>query len=82
MTLTIAQKILLGVLLALVVLMIIFSVQSLQHRGKSGFDMCIQQKCEDGGQAYCEKLREISNCCQGSGGRVAQSPSGYTCVFG
>ncbi|MBI2666784.1 hypothetical protein HYX13_04180 [Candidatus Woesearchaeota archaeon] len=80
-TLTVAQKILLGILYALVALLIVFSFMALKNKGQTGYDQCIQEKCEKKGQDFCQKPREISNCCVGAGGQVGISGSQYVCVF-
>ncbi len=79
--LSLLQKILFITLGILIALMVIFSFASLRNRGKAGYDKCIQEKCEDGGQEYCEKFREINNCCLGTGGKVANSGGKAVCVF-
>jgi hypothetical protein len=79
MNLTIPQKILYYTLITLVVLMIIFSLQSRSNLGKEGFDKCIQKKCEIS-QEYCEKFREINNCCLGSNGQTAMSNGQGVCI--
>ena len=81
MKITLAQKILYFILLSLLVLMVIFTFKSLEHRGESGFEACIQNKCEFGGVKYCNKAREISNCCLGAGGKIKYSQKGANCFF-
>ena len=79
---TYSQKILFMILCGLLILMVIFSIYSLKHRGQKGFDACIQKKCEEGGEYYCSKYREINNCCLGSGGQTAQEQDGNViCIF-
>jgi len=80
-TLTLAQKILLASMYALLLLMIFFSLQAIRNLGQDGYDQCHQKKCETSGEAFCSKFREISNCCLGAGGKVAISGSEYVCVF-
>ena len=71
--LSVPQKILLITLYALIVLMIFFSFNATKNLGQSGFEQCIQSKCEEKGQQFCEKFREIRNCCLGAGGLLATS---------
>ena len=61
----IAQNILLIILYLLVCLMIIFSIMAIRNSGKEGFDKCIEWKCEEKGEAFCNKFREVNNCCLG-----------------
>jgi len=81
MKLTLAQKILLLCLYGLFMLMIIFSVLAVKNIGKQGFDRCIEKKCQDGGEQFCAKFREVNNCCLGAGGATAMSSSKAICVF-
>ena len=60
--------------------MVFFSFQAIQNKGQDGFDKCIAWKCEKS-QEFCQKFREINNCCLGAGGVVAQQGNGVTCVF-
>jgi len=76
-TLSPAQKGLLFVLYGLLILMIIFSFNARKNIGEDGFNKCIQWKCEKGGEEYCSKVREITNCCLGAGGKMTQTG----CVF-
>ena len=78
---SLAQKSLLFVLYGLIVLMIIFSLNAMKNVGEDGYDNCIQKKCEKSGEEFCQKFREINNCCLGAGGQVAQSNNGLACVF-
>lgn len=80
--LTLGQKILLLSIYALVALMIIFSLLAIRNRNEQGYQQCIQEKCERKGQEFCQKPREIQNCCQGAGGQVAVEGSQYVCIFG
>tara|TARA_Y100000310_G_C20143929_1_gene561531 strand:- start:68 stop:310 length:243 start_codon:yes stop_codon:yes gene_type:complete len=80
MTLSIAQKILYYVLIALVILMIVFSFQARSNLGKKGFDACIEKKCERS-QEHCSKFREINNCCLGAGGKTALQEGKGVCIF-
>ena len=79
--LSLAQKILLALLYGLVILMVVFSFMALKNKGQEGYDKCIQEKCERKGQDFCQKPREIQNCCQGAGGKIGISGSQYVCVF-
>lgn len=76
-----AQKTLLIILYALIALMIIFSILAIRNIGQEGYDKCVQQKCEDRGQEYCTKPREMGNCCSGAGGSLGVSDGAYVCVF-
>ena len=75
------QKIMFYVLIGLIILMIIFSLQASQNRGKEGFENCIEKKCTTRTLAFCQKPREISNCCLGAGGQLAQQEGKLTCIF-
>ena len=76
-----AQQGLLYILYGLVVLMLVFSVLALKNHGSEGYNQCIQKKCEIGGQEFCNKLREINNCCLGAGGKLAVVDNKTDCVF-
>ncbi|HLD34194.1 MAG TPA: hypothetical protein VJB66_05680 [Candidatus Nanoarchaeia archaeon] len=80
-SLTIAQKILFGILIALIVLMIIFSIRAIKDKGIEGYNACVQKKCDEKGTDFCEKTREKNNCCMGAGGQLAQNEQGLTCRF-
>ena len=67
------QKALFIILCFLMLLMVFFSLGSAKNIGKQGFDKCIQAKCEEKGEAFCKKFREISNCCLGAGGKMTAS---------
>ncbi|HLC19493.1 MAG TPA: hypothetical protein VJK72_01140 [Candidatus Nanoarchaeia archaeon] len=75
------QKPLYYFLLGLVALMIVFSVLALKDKGQDGYLQCVQKKCDEVSQDFCQKAREQNNCCQGAGGQLAQSADGYACVF-
>ncbi len=79
--LTIGQRILLYSLYGLVALMVVFSLLAMKDKNFAGYEKCVQKKCERGGEAFCSKYREISNCCLGAGGQVAVEGNEYTCVF-
>ncbi|MDP3640244.1 MAG: hypothetical protein Q8R53_03515 [Nanoarchaeota archaeon] len=79
--LTIGQRILLFFLYGLVALMVVFSLLAMKDKNFAGYEKCIQEKCDRKGEAFCNKLREVSNCCLGAGGQVAMAGSEYTCVF-
>ena len=80
--LTILQKGLLYGIYALIVLMIIFSFIAMKDKDFSGYQKCVEKKCERGGEAFCNKAREQNNCCLGAGGQLATTNDGkYTCVF-
>ena len=80
-SLTVYQKILLIALYSLIILMIIFSVLSIKNIGEEGYNGCIQKKCEQHGEKFCNKMREINNCCMGAGGELGVSNNKYICVF-
>lgn len=81
------QKILLGSLYFLVLLMVVFSLLAIQNVGENGYQQCVEKKCEAKGEKFCSKLRELNNCCSGAGGNLAgvnNPPAGerpYICVF-
>ncbi|HLC98120.1 MAG TPA: hypothetical protein VJC21_05050 [Candidatus Nanoarchaeia archaeon] len=79
--LTIGQRLLLFLLYGLVALMVVFSLLAMKDKNFAGYEKCVQKKCDRGGEAFCSKLREISNCCLGAGGQVAVADNKYTCVF-
>lgn len=76
-----AQKILLYILYLLLGLMILFSILAANNRGQSGYDQCIQEKCDKKGEEFCNKFREINNCCLGAGGQTAINEGKAICVF-
>ncbi len=82
-----AQKILLGSLYFLIILMIIFSLLAAWNTGEKGYKQCVQQKCDQKGEQFCSKARELANCCSGAGGTLStvsnpdQGESPYTCLF-
>ena len=76
------QKTLLTVLYGLIILMIVFSLLALRNLGEEGYNQCVQEKCEKKGEAFCQKPRELHNCCWGAGGELAASAEGkYICLF-
>ena len=85
--LKLAQKILLGSLYFLVILMVIFSFMAIQNTGFDGYQQCVEKKCEEKGEDFCSKLRELNNCCAGADGTLstvsnpAPGESPYTCLF-
>ncbi len=79
---TIPQKILLYSIYFLVLLMFIFSFLAMKDKDFNGYQKCVQSKCERGGQAFCQKVREQNNCCLGAGGQLGTTKdNAYTCVF-
>lgn len=66
--LTLSQKVLFGILFGLFVLMIIFSVLATRNLGEEGYQRCVEKKCQERGEDFCSKQRELVNCCQGAGG--------------
>ena len=75
------QKILLGILYALIVLMIVFSITARNNIGQKGYDKCVEKKCEHKGEEFGSKVRELNNCCLGAGGQLGQSDGQYACIF-
>ena len=75
------QKILLFSLYGFIGLMIVFSFLSLKNIGQDGYDQCIQKKCDERGETFCSKQRELSNCCQGAGGELGIIDNKLGCVF-
>ena len=76
-----AQKVLLIVLYSLIILMIIFSFNARENIGQDGYDKCIKWKCEEKGEQFCQKQREINNCCLGANGQTAIVNGKLGCVF-
>ncbi|MDP3698755.1 MAG: hypothetical protein Q8R47_04145 [Nanoarchaeota archaeon] len=85
--LKLAQKLLLGCLYFLIILMVIFSLMAVQNVGKKGYTKCVEKKCYEKGEQFCSKIRELSNCCSGAGGTLsaannpAPGESPYICLF-
>lgn len=79
--LTVAQKGLLFALYGLVALMVIFSIISLHNLGQEGYQNCMEERCSLVGEERCQKLREVSSCCLGAGGKVGISDNQYRCGF-
>jgi len=79
--LNLSQKVLLLILYGLIILMVIFSMGAMKNIGKEGYDACVQKKCIAKGDEFCQKFREINNCCLGAGGNVAQGNEGLICIF-
>ncbi len=78
-----SQRILFYVLCSLVVLMILFSFMASLDKNYSGYEKCVQKKCDLKGEVFCQKAREQQNCCAGAGGQLATNSQGkFTCVFG
>ena len=75
------QKILLLILYSLIILMIVFSFGAMKNKGKEGYDKCIKEKCEERGDEYCNKFREINNCCAGAGGETTIIEGKVNCDF-
>ncbi len=82
-----AQKLLLGFLYFLMILMVIFSLMAVQNVGEKGYKQCVEKKCYEKGEQFCSKARELSNCCSGAGGTLSAinnpqpGESPYTCLF-
>ena len=68
-------------LIVLFILIIVLSIRAMKDRGLEGYNQCVQKKCDDKGQDYCQKTRELNNCCLGAGGQLGQNEQGLTCVF-
>ena len=81
MDIKIFQKPLFYFLISLILLMIVFSVLSIKDKGQEGYQRCVQKKCDEVSQDFCNKAREQNNCCMGAGGQLAQSADGFSCVF-
>tara|TARA_Y100000310_G_scaffold345402_1_gene464537 strand:+ start:46308 stop:46559 length:252 start_codon:yes stop_codon:yes gene_type:complete len=79
--LTKPQKVLLLLLYGLIILMIIFSFGATKNLGQKGYDQCVQKKCDTKGNEYCQKYRELNNCCLGAGGNIAQDAGKLVCIF-
>ncbi len=79
--LTWLQRGLLVILYGLMLLMVIFSFLAVKNIGQEGYDNCIKEKCATHRGAFCSKFREISNCCQGAGGKMASDGQEYRCIF-
>jgi hypothetical protein len=79
--LSLTQKILALTLIALLLLMVFFSIQALQNQGRDGFEHCIEKKCNERGEEFCTKSREVNNCCQGAGGQLGNIGGQLDCVF-
>jgi len=79
--LSILQKIILISLYFLIILMVVFSIAAINNGGVGGFNRCIENKCAKFGDEFCNKFREINNCCAGAGGGLAQTNDGLKCVF-
>lgn len=80
-SLSLTQKALYAVLLVLIAMMIFFSLQASKNQGEAGYNRCVQEKCEQKGEEYCHKLRELSNCCLGAGGQLGQQEGNLICLF-
>jgi len=85
--LKLSQKVLLGSLYLLILLMIFFSLLAVRNTGEEGYQQCVEKKCEAKGEKFCSKVRELGNCCAGAGGNLATANNPqpgavpYTCVF-
>ena len=79
--LKLSQKVVLGILCCLLLLMVFFSFDARKNLGEEGFNQCVQEKCTTRGQAYCEKYNELNNCCLGAGGKLTQNNQGFSCSF-
>lgn len=79
--LALSQKIALFLLYGLIILMVIYSIKATENLGQSGFNNCVQKKCDSKGDAYCNKFREIDNCCLGAGGKLGSANGKYICLF-
>ncbi|HLC71568.1 MAG TPA: hypothetical protein VJI32_06155, partial [Candidatus Nanoarchaeia archaeon] len=80
-SLTRNQKGLLAALYGLLLLMVIFSIMSIRNLGDDGYGHCLEKRCATVGLENCQKLREVSSCCFGAGGKVAISDNNYICTF-
>jgi len=68
---TSSQKLLFFILCGLVILMIIFSILGTRNSGQEGYQRCVEQKCQEHGEDFCSKVRELANCCAGAGGSLS-----------
>jgi hypothetical protein len=75
------QWLLLVSLYFLVILMIVFSVNAAKNIGQSGYELCIEDKCDSKGEEYCTKTRTLNNCCAGAGGTLGAAEGKYICLF-
>lgn len=77
-----SQQILLLMLYGLLILVIIFSIiAAINNFGEKGMQKCMDKLVEKkGNESLAKKPRDIYNCCQGAGGKIAQDGS-YTCIF-
>ncbi len=81
------QRILLYSLYFLLLLMVFFSLLAIKNTGEEGYQRCVEKKCQEKGEQFCSKARELNNCCSGVGGNLAMvsdknsGSSRYTCVF-
>jgi hypothetical protein len=78
---TLAQKVLLIVLYSLIILMIVFSFNARENLSSEGYDKCIKWKCDMKGEIFCQKQREVNNCCLGANGQTAIVDGKLGCVF-
>jgi len=75
------QKLLLYFLYVLAILMIVFSILAVGNLDEAGFQRCVENKCASRGQEFCQKPRELQNCCAGAGGDLSVAEGQYSCRF-
>ncbi|MEK6900386.1 MAG: hypothetical protein AABX05_04655 [Nanoarchaeota archaeon] len=78
------QKILLILLYGLLALMVFFSIfAAMNNFGEKGMQKCMDQLAEKKiNKSLADRPKDIYNCCQGAGGKIAQKQdSSYTCIF-
>lgn len=54
-----------------IMLLIIFSLLATRNLGQDGYERCVEQKCQERGENFCTKVRELNNCCMGAGGTLS-----------
>ncbi len=80
-SLHLSQKVLLGILSFLILLMLVFSFNAMQNTGMKGYTACMEEKCLTHGEAFCSKFREVNNCCLGAGGKIGIQNNKPECFF-
>lgn len=79
-SLALSQKILLVTLLGLLILMVIFFVNSLENRGPDKYQACMEKKCAGKEENLCDFAIKKS-CCIPTGGRFSRQNGEYVCSF-
>ena len=78
--LSFAQKGLLITLYALIILMVIFSINAIKNIGPESYDKCNEESCAGFGE-HCGKPRTMMTCCAGAGGALGTIDNKYVCRF-